>query len=158
MKTWFTCKVKYQKVDENGREIKATEQYLIDAISFTEAEARINDEMEKQIRGEFRVQNIAKANYAEVINHEDTIDWYKVKVVTIEYDEESDKEKKFSNYYLVSAESCVQAIERTQAAFESSSIDFDIPAVNLTTIMDVFPFEGEEVPAGVDQETGEVVE
>lgn len=166
IKNWYTCKVKYMKIDDNGNESSVTEAYLVDAMSYTEAEARIYEEMEQRIRGEFRVMNIAKANYSDVISDEEIVDWYKVKISTIEYDEESDKEKKHTNYYLIAAESCKHAIERAEESMKEVGVDFVIPAVNLVQLVDVFAFNEEanlkpveeKVEEVFDPATGEIIE
>ena len=154
------------KVDDNGAESTVTEAYLVDAMSYTEAESRIYGEMEQRVRGEFKIVNISKSNYADVISDEELVDWYKVKVTAVEYDEENDKEKKSNNYYLVSANSCTQAIERAEESMKDVGIDFVIPAVNFVQLVDVFPYaEGEgkaelveEIDANFDPETGEIIE
>ena len=168
VKNWFTCKVKYMKVDNNGNESTTTEAYLVDAVSYTEAETRIYEEMEQRVRGEFRIVNIAKANYTDVIvdEEEDLVDWYKVKVTGIEYDQEADKEKKYNNYYLISADSCKQALARTEEAMKDMEMEFIIPSVGVVQLVDVFPFNEEaglkpveeEVSDNFDPETGEVIE
>ena len=66
MHTWFECKIRYEKVMENGMQKKVTEPYLVDALSFTEAEARIIEEMTPFISGEFTVSDIKRANYSEL--------------------------------------------------------------------------------------------
>lgn len=172
VKNWFTCKVKYMKVDNNGNESTTTEAYLVDAVSYTEAETRIYEEMEQRVRGEFRIVNIAKANYTDVIvdEEEDLVDWYKVKVTGIEYDQEADKEKKYNNYYLISADSCKQALAKTEEAMKDMEMEFVIPSVGMVQLVDVFPYneeaglkpveevEGEDVIEKFDPATGEVVE
>jgi hypothetical protein len=159
------------KVDNNGNEATVTEAYLVDAMSYTEAESRIYGEMEQRVRGEFRIVNIAKANYTDVIvdEEEDLVDWYKVKVTGIEYDQEADKEKKYNNYYLISADSCRQALDRAEVAMKDMEMEFVIPSVGIVQLVDVFPYneeEGltpveekiEEVEEKFDPATGEVIE
>ena len=87
--TWFTCKISYEKTLENGMNKKVTEPYLVDALSFTEAEARIIEEMAPYVSGEFTVAAVAKANYSELFYAEDDINdsyWYKVKLGFITLD------------------------------------------------------------------------
>lgn len=104
MQNLFECKVKYEKVDEaSGQQKKVNETYLIDAVSFTEAESRIYQEMEKMISGEFAVTNIRKANYTEIFDNEDGDRWFKSKISFLSIDEKSGKEKKVSNQILVMA-------------------------------------------------------
>ena len=158
------------KVDDNGNESTVTEAYLVDAMSYTEAESRIYEEMEQRVRGEFRIMNIAKANYADVMADEDLVEWYKVKVASIEYDEDKEVEKKSNSYYLVAADSCKHAIERTEESMKEVGIDFEIPAVGIVNLVDVFPYneEGkqedtsntteEEITDDFDPATGEIIE
>ena len=83
MHTWFECKIRYEKVMENGMQKKVTEPYLVDALSFTEAEARIIEEMTPFITGEFTVSDIKRANYSELFpSEEEAADrWFKCKLV-----------------------------------------------------------------------------
>ena len=71
MHTWFECKIRYEKTMENGMQKKVTEPYLVDALSFTEAEARIIEEMTPFITGEFTVSDIKRANYSELFPSEE---------------------------------------------------------------------------------------
>lgn len=94
MHTWFECKVKYVKIDEvSGREKKVNEPYLVDAVSFTEAENRIHQELEQMIRGDFMVTNIRKANYADIFPFDNADRWFKCKVSYVALDEGAGKEK-----------------------------------------------------------------
>lgn len=83
MHTWFECKIRYEKVMENGMQKKVTEPYLVDALSFTEAEARIIEEMTPFITGEFTVSDIKRANYSELFpSEEEAADrWFKCKLI-----------------------------------------------------------------------------
>ncbi len=95
MHTWFECKIRYEKVMENGMNKKVTEPYLVDALSFTEAEARIIEEMTPFITGEFTVSDIKRANYSELFaSDEESADrWFKCKLIFITLDEKSGAEK-----------------------------------------------------------------
>ncbi len=106
MHTWFECKIRYEKTMDNGMNKKVTEPYLVDALSFTEAEARIIEEMTPFISGEFTVSDIKRANYSELFPcEEDSADrWFKCKLVFITLDEKSGAEKKTSTQVLVQAE------------------------------------------------------
>ena len=100
MHTWFECKVRYVKIDEtSGREKKVNEAYLVDALTFTEAENRLIKEMEQMIRGDFQVTNIRKAGYSDVFPFDSGDRWYKCKVAYISVDEEAGKEKKITSKY-----------------------------------------------------------
>ena len=95
MHTWFECKIRYEKLMENGMNKKVTEPYLVDALSFTEAEARIIEEMTPFITGEFTVSDIKRANYSELFpSEEESADrWFKCKLIFITLDEKSGAER-----------------------------------------------------------------
>ncbi len=147
MQNLFECKVKYEKIDEqSGKEKKVSETYLIDAVSFTEAESRIYKEMESMIRGEFIVTNIRKANYTEIFENEDGDIWYKSKISFASVDEKSGKEKKVSNQILVLASDVKDAFEKIHQGMGGMTVDFDINAISESPILDFFPyFKGDDV-------------
>lgn len=114
MHTWFECKIRYEKVMENGMNKKVTEPYLVDALSFTEAEARIIEEITPFISGEFTVSDIKRANYSELFFcEEDAADrWFKCKLFFITLDEKSGAEKKTSTQVLVQAADLRDAVKK----------------------------------------------
>jgi len=148
MNNWYQVKVKYEKVDlESGRERKVTEAYLVDAVSFTEAESRIHAELEQMISGDFLVTNISKANYSDIVpSDNDNADiWYKCKVNYISIDEEAGKEKKISVMILVLAYDIQSALDNLEKSFEGSAADFTVVGINESPLIDVFPYSsGEE--------------
>lgn len=140
MNTWFECTAKYIKIDENGREKKVSESYLLDALSFTEAENRIYKELESMVSGEFNVSKIAKTNIAEIISSDDGDRWFKAKVAFISIDEESGKEKRTAQYVLVLAKTVKDAFEKVIDNMQGMMADFEISAISESTIMDIFPY------------------
>nr|WP_319401556.1 DUF4494 domain-containing protein [uncultured Carboxylicivirga sp.] len=141
MQNLFECKVKYEKIDEaSGKEKKVSETYLIDAVSFTEAESRIYKEMEMMVRGEFMVTNIRKANYTEIFDNEDGDRWFKSKVSFASVDEKSGKEKKVSNQILVMASNVKDAYDKIQQGMGGMTVDFEINAISESPIMDFFAY------------------
>jgi hypothetical protein len=148
MQNWFECKIRYTKIDEKtGKDKKVNEPYLVDAISFTEAEERIYREMEAYISGEFQVTNIRKANYTDIFTSEDGERWYKCKVTFMAIDESAGKEKKVANQMLVLASGVKDACDKIDKGLEGMTVDYDIVAVAESPIMDFFPYfsEGAEV-------------
>ena len=145
MHTWFTCKICYEKTLENGMNKKVTEPYLVDALSFTEAEARIIEEMTQYISGEFRVSDVTRARYSELFYAEDASAdrWYKVKLGFITLDEQSGSEKKTYTNVLVQAADLRDAVKRLDAGMKGSMADYIIVSVAETAIMDVYPYEAE---------------
>ena len=139
MNNWYECKVKYQKVDENGKQKGVAENYMVDAVSFTDAEARITKELEQYAGlGEFVVASIKTANYTEIIPNESGDRWFKCKAVFISYDEKSGKERRSSSNMLVQATDVKDAYEVLSKALSTSVADFTIPAINESSIMDIF--------------------
>lgn len=142
MHTWFECKVRYEKTMENGMQKKVTEPYLVDALSFTEAEARIIEEITPYITGEFTVSDIKRANYSELFeSDEDAADrWFKCKLIFITLDEKSGAEKKSSTNVLVQAADLRDAVKKLDEGMKGTMADYQIGSVAETTIMDVFKY------------------
>lgn len=153
MHTWFECKVKYVKIDEvSGREKKVNEPYLVDAVSFTEAENRIHQELEQMIRGDFMVTNIRKANYADIFPFDNADRWFKCKVSYVALDEGAGKEKKVSNTMLVMGNDLKEAYDNLMQALDGMTVDFEVNGINESPLMDVFPYEADLVTRGQEAE------
>ena len=122
---------------------KVTETYVVDAMSFSEAEERIIEEMSSYISGEFNVTDIKKASYGEIFfSDEPTADrWYKTKLQFITIDEKTEKEKRSNVNYLVHAGSFNGAVKNIDEVMGKTMIDYVIASVAETTLMDVFEHE-----------------
>ena len=146
MHTWFECKIHYEKVMENGMQKKVTEPYLVDALSFTEAEARIIEEMTPFISGEFTVSDIKRANYSELFpSDEESADrWFKCKLIFITLDEKSGAEKKTSTQVLIQAADLRDAVKKLDEGMKGTMADYQIASISETAIMDVYPYSAEE--------------
>ncbi|MFD1094996.1 DUF4494 domain-containing protein [Salegentibacter chungangensis] len=143
--TWYECKVKYRKTLESGEQKVVTETYLLDAVSYTEAESRITEEMKSYTSEEFLITNIKVARLAEVHPFENSDRWFKVKVALIAFDEDSGKEKKSNIYLLIQANDVKEAFENTEQAMQNTMGEYSIPTISESPILDVFPyFDGEE--------------
>lgn len=145
---WFDIKVRYSMISENGAEKKVSESYLVDAISFTEAEARINKELEAYLSDEFQIMNMKRANYTDLLEDETGDKYYKAKVVFVTLDEDKGREKKTANYILVQAKDLEGALSNLKTGFRDMTIDWDACAMTETPIMDVYKYfdQEEEVP------------
>ena|SRR6478609_7735727 len=143
-KTWYDCSVKYRKTTEEGVQKVVTESYLIDAISFTEAESRINEKMSEFISEEFIVSNIKLTNISEVHSFDNSDRWFKAKVTLIAYDEATGKEQKSNFYLLTEANDAKDAYDKTVVIMKTTMSDYSIPAITETKIMEVFPFISKE--------------
>ena len=146
MHTWFECKIRYERVMENGMNKKVTEPYLVDALSFTEAEARIIEEMTPFISGEFTISDIKRANYSELFpSDEESADrWFKCKLIFITLDDKSGAEKKTSTQVLVQAADLRDAVKKLDEGMKGTMADYQIASVAETAIMDVYPYSAEE--------------
>lgn len=143
-KTWYDCSVKYRKTTEEESQKVVTESYLIDAISFTEAESRINEKMSEFISEEFIVSNIKLTNISEVHSFDNSDRWFKAKVTLIAYDEATGKEQKSNFYLLAEANDAKDAYNKTVEIMKTTMSDYSIPAITETKIIEVFPFFSEE--------------
>ena len=136
---WFETKVKYDKTMEDGQPKKVSENYVVEAMSFGEAEEKITEEMSAYISGEFDVKAITPTTYGEIFFSENTNDdrWYKTKLQFITIDEKTEKEKRSSVYYLVQAASLNGAVKNIEEVMGTTMNDYVIAAINETKIMDV---------------------
>lgn len=140
---WFECKIAYEKVMEDGLQKKVKENYVVDALSFTEAESRIMEEMSSYISGEFTIEDIKIASYKEIFfSEEEMADrWYKAKLQFITIDEKTEKEKRSSVTYLCQAGSFNGAVKNIEEVMGGTMIDYVIASVAETTTMDVFEYQ-----------------
>ena len=152
---WFECKIRYEKVTEDGLQKKVNENYVVDALSFSEAATRITEEMSSYISGEFEVADIKKAAYKEVFFTDDNIadKWYKAKLQFITIDEKTEKEKRSSVNYLVQAGSMNGAMKNIDEVMGGTMIDYVISGLNDTTITDVFEYKKEDAEQQPEYET-----
>lgn len=143
---WFEVKVKYVKVGEDGKEKKVSELYLLDSMSFTEAEARIIEELKEMIQGDFCIEAIKKSNITELVESNDANDdkWFKAKVAIIDCDSISGKEKRANQYFLVAGSDVDKSLENLQKALSTYVVPFEIVQVGDSNIMDVFPYFDEK--------------
>jgi len=144
MNNWFECKISYDKTQENGEIAKVTEPYLVDALSFTEAEARIIEEVKPYISGEFTVADIKRARLAELFFYSKGDRYWKAKVYFITLDEKSGTEKKTAAQMLAQASNVKEAIRVIEEGMEGTLADWTIASLSETQIMDVFPYSGTE--------------
>ena len=138
--SWFECSVSYEKVQEDGTERRITEKYVVEAFSFTEAEANIINQIVNCVSGELKVKGIVPAQYNEIFFSDADSDdyWFKVKVKFITLDERSNKEKCTNATYLVQGSGISSAKAYIENILSSSMSDFDLCGINETKILDVF--------------------
>lgn len=141
--TWYETKIKYQKTMEDGSKKVVNELYVVDALSCTEAETSIIDEIDEMscyISGYSAVTSAKKTNYGEIFfsDLDDDDKWYKAKLQFITIDEKSEKEKRSNVTYLVQAKSLARALRYVDEAMGKTMIDYDIVGLNETKVFDVF--------------------
>lgn len=147
MHNWFECKVSYEKTLENGMRKKVTEPYLVDALSFTEAEARIIEEIHPFISGEFTIADIKRARLSELFFNENGDRFFKIKVYFITLDEKSGAEKKTAAQMLAQASNLKDAIAVLEDGMKGTLADYTIASVSETPLIDVFPFDANSIPS-----------
>lgn len=141
MQTWFEAKLRYLAVAESGLEKLVTESYLLDAVSFTEAESRMIEQARQMVRGEFAVKDIKQSNVDSVFLDSDGEFLYKAKINMVTIDEEAGREKRISIYYLVAGDNIEDAIKWLNKSMEYLVIPFEIVSVVKSAICDVFPYD-----------------
>lgn len=144
MALWFECKVRFEKMQENGSVKKVNEPYLVDALSFTEAESRIIEEMKPFISGDFSISAVKKTKISEIFFNEDGDRYYMVKVNFIVIDEKSGAEKRAASFILVQASDLQDALQKFLKGMEGTMSDYEIVSVAETPLMDVFPLDLEK--------------
>lgn len=141
MANWFECKIRHQKVFETGQQKPVTDPFLVDALTFTEAEARIIEEVTPYITGTFDVTAVKKVKVAEIFYDETGDKWYYVKYNMITIDEKTAMEKKQLITVLVQASEFQKAVDNFMENMKSTMADFEIASVTETKILDVFPMD-----------------
>ena len=136
--TWFECRVRYDKMHENGIVKKVTEAFLVDALSFTEAEARIIEEQTPFISGDFSVSAVKRTKISEIF-WDDTADkWYLAKVAFITIDEKTAAEKKAVSQILVAGSDFGGAYDNFLDNMKQVLGDYELQSLTETPLMDVY--------------------
>ena len=141
--TWFESKVRYEKTMENGKDKKVVEPYLVNALSFTEAEARTIEEVTPFISGEFSIMAIKRAGYDETFLC-DGYSFFKCSLQFITLEEKTAAEKKTKSNILVQADNLQEAKDKVVEQMKGTMADYTIEMVKETDIMDVYPYTPKE--------------
>ena len=137
MATWIEVRARYDKMMENGVVKKIVEPYLVDALSCTEAEAGVTEELTPFISGDFRISSVVTTKIAEIFWDETGDKFYKVKVNFITLDEKTATEKRNATYILVQASSFKDAYDNFVAGMKGTMADYEIEQICETKIVDV---------------------
>ncbi len=141
---WFECKVSFDRTGEDGLIKKVTEPYLVDAMSFTEAESRIIEEITPFVSGELTVAHIKRAKISEIFPDETGDKWYRCKVNFVSFDEKKQVEKRLPQVMLVQASNFKRALENLLEGMKGTMADYEVAMITETMIMDVYPFKPKE--------------
>ena len=141
--TWFECKIRYEKTMEDGLPKKVSEVYVVDALSFSEAEERIMEEMLPYNLVDIEIMDVKIAPYREIFFADDNLadQWFKAKLSFITIDERTDKEKRTSMMYLVNAGNISSAINNIDEVMSGTMIDYATTSISATKIFDVFEYK-----------------
>ena len=138
MAQWIKTSVRFDKTMDNGAIKKVTEPYLVDALSFTEAEARIIEEVTPYISGEFTVSAVNKSKVSEIFWDASGDRWYQVKAAFITINEKTGAEKRSKTVFMVQASDFKSAYDNFMQGMKGTIADFEIIGITETAIMDVF--------------------
>ena len=140
MNNWFECKVSYDKLLENGMQKKVTEPYLVDALSFTEAEKRIIEELRPFFSGDFSVAGIRRARISEIFFNDLGDRYFRFKINFVTLDEKSGAEKKTACTMIAQAGTLKDAIDILEKGMKGTMADYEIASVAETPLMNIFTF------------------
>lgn len=143
MHNWFECKVKLEKTVDDGKIVKVGESYLVDALSFTEAEERMVEEMKPFISGDFQIANIKRVKISELFFNDNGDKWYRCKVNFVTFDEEKGIEKRSPVVMMVQSADFRGALDGLTEGMKGTMADWEVANITETTIMDVFRFDSE---------------
>ncbi|MDD3196593.1 MAG: DUF4494 domain-containing protein [Paludibacter sp.] len=143
MHNWFECKVKLEKTVDDGKIIKVGESYLVDALSFTEAEERMVQEMKPFISGDFQIATVKRVKISELFFNDNGDKWYRCKVNFVTFDEEKGIEKRTPVVMMVQASDFRGALDGLTEGMKGTMADWEVAVITETTIMDVFRFDSE---------------
>lgn len=150
MANWIECKARFDKTMENGAIKKVTEPYLVDALSITEAVARITQELTPFVSGELTVSSAKSTKISEIFWDDSADKWYLVKVAFITIDEKTAAEKKSVSQILVSGRDFKGAYDNFMDGMKGTMADFDIVSITETAYMDVYKVNPGDKPAGTE--------
>lgn len=139
MAQWIEVRARYDKMMENGSVKKVTKPYLVDALSCTEAEARVTEELTPFISGgDFRISSVVTIKISEIFWDASGDRFYRVKVNFITLDEKTATEKRTATYILVQASSFKEAYDNFIDGMKGTMADYEIEAINETKLVDVY--------------------
>ena len=158
MNNWFTAKVRYTKQLEDGTFKRVSEPYLVNALTFTDAETRIYDELGSIIRGEFKITGCNPTNYDDVVTLTDVDYFFEAKVRMNVADMDATKPKMVTKKILVSGADISDAFDNLKEVVDKYVTDIEVIGISKTQIVDIFPFKESEETTKSETATIETVE
>ena len=143
MNTWYQTKVKYTKQNDNGTFKRVSEPYLVASVSHGDAEERIYEELGSLIRGEFSVVGVTPYPIVDIFHYEESENWYSCMVSMQDPSLDSEKIKMIKAKYLITADSVLDACEKLEESLKGSVLDYSITGINISNIVDIFPYKEE---------------
>lgn len=137
--SYIETAARFNKMQENGAVKKVTEKFLVDALNFTEAEARTIKELQPYINEDFEVSATKKTKITEILGDKGADKFYLAKVAFITFDEKSGKEKKTVSHMLVGAQNFTEAYLAFGEAMKGTMADFDLVSLAETPIKEFYP-------------------
>lgn len=143
MNDWMLAKIKMTVQLENGSFKRVNQPYLFAAMSFTDCESRVYEELGTTIRGEFSVVSITRQDIHDIFHYEDCDVWYKGVISFVGSSEEGEKAKKVKQNLLVSATSVKDADAKLKESLSGMLVDYEIESITVTPIEEIFPYREE---------------
>ena len=140
MHFWFNCRIRYSKELPDGKIQKVTEQYLVDTMSFTEAEVKLTEEL-ADLGNDFQILSVGKSYITDVFDYGDSDIWYRLKLTYIDVDPETHKEKKTTKQMLVNASNIKEAYERLHESLSNMVVPFRVIGIVESPFKEVFPYK-----------------
>lgn len=145
MHNWFQTQVKYQKIGtDDGKQKTVTDTYLVDALSFTEAEARTIEHARPYMTGEFTVSAAKRSRVYEIFESPSGDKWYRAKILFVVLDQEKGTEKKIPSTMIIQADSIKEALQTLEEGMKGTMSDYEIAMITDTPILDVLPYKAPE--------------
>ena len=143
-RNWYKFRVKYSKEMDDGKKKKVSEEYLVDAESFTETEKRANKAATDRIgTRDFDITAISREPVSDIIKgtEQDDNHWYKAVVALVTVDEETGQKKFAPQVIYVNAEATKEADELLRDHMESSQVDWEIKSIAETKVLGVLEYK-----------------
>lgn len=140
--SWFECRIRYVKSGEDGKEKKIVESYLLDAMSYTEAEGRMLMVLDSMGQNAYEISSLKKSNVTEIVESNDANDdkWFKGRVAIIDADQISGKEKSSFIYFLIAAKDLERALGNLKKSLSTYVVPYEIVSLTDTNFVDVLPY------------------